>query len=513
MGWTGYSEEEYEMIGQDDLPDFPTPIVVTDRRGRAKWTVFIPPAYDFPLDMREYEDMMRKCSEVSGRVHTLHSHGHIGIDHINLVGGGGESSSSVRHFVDVNEAERLGFLPGVLAQGRDNDQPGQDKVLLGVDANSLIEKPVCETSMTYVLESEDAGLGKTLMTLWMAYGLAKQEGRAFFIDDTRWAYGAYTGLFEPPPIPDCLPPPRHEILPCPRQARHLIVSAINAKEILGSTIDVDFEEGGQSLQRPEHQALYQMARQGYQDLYHLIPEDRDYVFNRVKENKMKAFASQGVAHTGKIVGVHVRRGDRHPFEFQYADSYIPLNVYAERAREIINATFDGRGPDGGEDRIGKDHSFLVLASDDPVVYESEEFRGATRAQEQIRLAGKEQTDRGDIDKSVMHKFVDESLGWEGGFFAAMFWHLGLSSMSAANAAKLPETRLPPSSETIRLRSLVGRAYLMDLSVLAELSDSVVCTVSSMGCRMMAVMMGYKRAFDAGQWVNVDGEYGWSGSIW
>jgi hypothetical protein len=40
--------------------------------------------------------------------------------------------------------------------------------------------------LTYVMETDDAGFGNTLMRLWMSYGLAKAENRAFFIDDTRW---------------------------------------------------------------------------------------------------------------------------------------------------------------------------------------------------------------------------------------------------------------------------------------------------------------------------------------
>jgi hypothetical protein len=63
---------------------------------------------------------------------------------------------------------------------------------------------------------------------------------------------------------------------------------------------------------------------------------------------------------------------------------------------------------------------------------------------------------------------------------------------------------PLSEETLRLRSLIGRAYMMDLAVLAGASDKLVCTVSAMGCRLLAVMMGWEDAIDAGGRVNVDG---------
>ncbi|KUI67344.1 hypothetical protein VM1G_02735 [Cytospora mali] len=512
IGWTSRgADEEYEMVGQDDLPDFPTPIVVTDRRGRAKWTVSIPPSFEAPLTTKEYSDVCAKCKEVSSRVNELHSHSPAALNQISLIGG---ESGTDRHFVDVKEAEEQGFLPGIVGRGirRVGD-------LLGVDGNVLTEKAVCTSSLTFVLESDDAGLGKTLMSLWLAYGLARREGRAFFIDDTRWAYGEYSGMFEAPPVPNCGPPPRHEMIPCPRQARHLAVSSANVREIFGSKIpDEDlYAEGGLASldRRPAQRELFALARAGYEALFRLNGQDREYVFNRVVEHRVKTYAVEGERHNGRVVGIHVRHGDRHPLEFQYADSYIPLSNFVDAAHDALNDTL-------GHDAIAKAKSFFVLASDDPLVYDADEFAGATRAQGQIRLAGKEDVDPSPSkpDKSVMHKFVDETFGWEGGFFAAMFWNLGMSSQSAANAAGTVKDANaapppPPGPETSRLRSLVGRAYLMDLAVLADLSDGggVVCAVSAMGCRLLAVMMGQERAFARGEWRNVDGEFGWTGVTW
>lgn len=106
----------------------------------------------------------------------------------------------------------------------------------------------------------------------------------------------------------------------------------------------------------------------------------------------------------------------------------------------------------------------------------------------------------------MRKFVDENFGWEGGFFAPMFWNLGLGS---SGSGKSSSSAPLPSDETIRLRSLIGRAYMMDLAVLAEASDVVVCTVSAAGCRLLAVMMGWENAVEKGNWVNIDGRYAWT----
>ena len=487
MGWASHPHDEYEMVAQDDLPDFPTPIVITDKRGRAKWTVSIPPTYGFPLSLEESADVVAKCGEVSQRVDALHHNSH-SISDINLVG----SEHKDRYFLDVQEAEEKGFLSG---------KPEKAQAAMG-------EKPVCQKSLTYVLESADAGFGRTLMTLWMAYGLAQKEGRAFFVDDSRWAYGEYSAIFDPPPVPACRPPPHHEMLLCPRQARHLVVSSANTKTVFGDM----FGESDDDI-HSNQKAMFELAHQGYKALFHLNQMDREYVVNRVQEHKAKTQAAEGHAHNGVIVGVHVRHGDLHPSEYQYHGSYIPTNIYTERAREILNTTFELRGAHRGEDKVAKDHSLLVLASDDPMVFDSEEFRGATPAQELIRLASKTTIQQVNPDRSVMHKYVDETFGWEGGFFAAMFWNLGLSSESAVSAGKSPEAKNVPSSETVRLRSLVGRAYMMDLAVLADLSDVVICTVSAMGCRLLGVMMGWERAIHHGNWINVDGHLEWSGVAW
>lgn len=542
-GWASrYADvKEYEMVGQDDLPDFPTPIAVTDRRGRAKWTVSIPTDYGFPLSTKEYAEMCAKCREVAGRVRALHSHSPVVLDQISLIKG----DAGDKYFMDVGEAEKQRFLPGFTGSSRNRDTN-----LLGVEKSIDEGKPVCASSLTYVLESEDAGLGKTLMSLWMAYGLAHREGRAFFIEDSRWGYGSYTSMFEMPPVPDCRPPPRHEMIPCPRQARHLIISSAgNAQDIFGGHIDPDdvYLEGPAANldRRPAQRELYQLARTGYEALFKLDAQDREYVFNRVNEHKVRTYAVEGTSHNGRIVGVHVRHGDRHPLEFQYADSYIPLSQYVDAAHEMLNATLGNYN----DDAVARSKSFLVLASDDPLVYDADEFRNnnpaaggrMVRAQELIRLAGKEEVNSEEEKKkkpkpkNVMHKFTDETFGWEGGFFAAMFWNLGLASPQTAATAAAASSSSPsssssspnhhdarkkrdaPSEDSVRLRSLVGRAYMMDLAVLADMTSEpgggVVCAVSSMGCRLLAVMMGYERAFGRGEWRNVDGDFGWNGFAW
>ncbi|OAA66735.1 hypothetical protein SPI_01311 [Niveomyces insectorum RCEF 264] len=597
-------DDSYDMVGQSTLPNHPTPVIVSDSHGNPKWTVSIPPNYHFPLAADDYVDICAKCTEVANRLETLRAYetsstglGALGGSKSSSRGRGrGSSSGSGREtkrgkkqgllhhgsrgkgkrsraeskFVDVHEAEMAGFLPGSVSIATLMSQHAGDDELVGENQNSLVGRPVCAKSMTFVLASADAGLGRTLMLLWMAYAQAESEGRGFFIDDTRWAYGKYADMFAPPPSPNCRPPLRHEMLPCPRHARHLVVTMDTAREVFASELgnddddEEDVEDDNTTGMAAANEAAaahtFSLVRRGYEALFRLGDDDAEYVSRRVKELKAKALsetpgqgeplnskkAAQGT-RDGTIVGLHVRRGDRRPIEFQYRDSYIPLNLYADRAHDLIEAQHAGAGAkdhrrggspaDDGRPQSG--HSFMVLASDDPMVYDADEFAGAARAQERIRLASKAVTKPREPDPGAFHKFVDETFGWEGGFFAAMFWTLGRpshhhhdhaaasgASAGAAGAAlgnggqthgrkhgtamSMLEAaaQTPPSAETLRIRSLVGRAYAMDLAVLAQASDAVVCAVSATGCRLLAVMLGWEAAIQQGRWVNLDGDYGW-----
>lgn len=176
VGWASHAGDEYEMVGDSELPDFPTPVVVTDKRGKAKWTVSIPPNAEFPLAPSQYAEICTQNMEVANHVADLHAHvhrphAHYGYYHVDP------------NFMDVAEAEEHGLLPG--PKGK-TSMKSQDGSVVGELSDSLIVQDVCEKSMTVVLETSDAGLGKTLMMLWSAYGLAQKEGREFFVDDSRW---------------------------------------------------------------------------------------------------------------------------------------------------------------------------------------------------------------------------------------------------------------------------------------------------------------------------------------
>jgi hypothetical protein len=260
--------------------------------------------------------------------------------------------------------------------------------------------------------------------------------------------------------------------------------------------------------------MFDFARAGYEALFHFADADQTYVENRVSELTLRTLLEPPEPENGLIIGIHVRHGDRHPYEFQYRDSYVPLERYGEKARDLLHRAFNGTGPDGDQNIAAEMRSLFVVASDDPEVYESDEFSHASRAQEQIRLASKTALGASQpTGGSALRKFVDETVGWEGGFFSGMFWSLGKPSSIPVNAIETPDTKLPATEEALRLRELVGRAYMMDLAVLGEASDRIVCTVSSMGCKLLAVMMGWENAMVKERWVNIDGDFEWRGVSW
>ncbi|KAI9742722.1 MAG: hypothetical protein M1835_003028, partial [Candelina submexicana] len=518
LRYSTHGENAYQITGSDTPPSHPSPIVVTDERGRAKWTVSIPSNYDFPLRPKEYADICTKSQEVAQYVAGTKRHviaayrpvGHFAYGHVDP------------NYIDVPEAEEHGIFEA--SSGRlemrsvNTSAEGKVDLMSEAEINHRTQdtRKVCKRSLTFALETADAGMGSTLMGLWMAYGLAQKEGRAFFIDDTRWPYGKYSTYFAAPPKPSCRPPPKTQIVPCPHHARHLLVSAATIPWTFGHAFNEAYEDP-RKMEVMRQWKIMGLARQGYEALFRLNDEDAAYVNKRTEELRAKVDGKDGV-----LVGMHVRHGDRHPREFQYQKSYIPLDRYVSAAREYLPQAASSNSSLESAPKMATGQ--LVLASDDPDVYADSEMRTAIRAQDRIMLASKATLDAVSGNKGGK-KFVDENIGWEGGFFKDIFWGLGLPSSSGASKSRSPrsskaarsevpamnhETQIP--EQALRLRELVGRAYLLDLAVLGR-SDKIVCGVSAVGCRLLAVMMGWEKGIVNKGWKNVDGQWDWKGIVW
>ncbi|KAL1640338.1 hypothetical protein SLS58_007011 [Diplodia intermedia] len=493
---------EYEMVGGSLLPDEPSVVAMTDQKGRARWTVSIPADSPFPLAPAQYRDLCDQAKEVATSIHGKGSH-HRGYYYIDPT------------YIDVHHAVEQGLLPDLKGDAKMVSPVGLNESLMGAGSTYGGERmDICETSLTFVMETSDAGLGKTLMAMWMAYGLARLEGRAFFIDDTRWPYGSY-------------------VVPCPHHARHLMVSAATIRTTFGHAFVEEYEDPRKMRVQRQHK-IFGMLRDGYEALFRLHDEDANYVLERTRTLYEPVIEKGGVN-----IGLHVRRGDRHPFEYQYSKDYIPLDRFAQGVQYLIAEHYGpsllGNRTDGAKverdahagpvksmhtpaaavnqeeqaDLLAVTSSQAVLASDDPDVYTASEMAGVVRAQDRIVLASKKTLEASGAKNK--NRYIDEVSGWEGGFFRDVFWSLGRSNANNAGAAS-DHRNGEPNKAALKMRELVGRAYLLDLAVVAK-ADQVMCTLSATGCRLLAVMMGWEQAIEQGAWKNVDGEFHWRGIDW
>lgn len=147
------------------------PVIVPSGKGHSRWTVAISPDHDFPLRPKQYADICSQSKKVAHHVMELNSpangtnrqQGHYGYSHVDP------------HFIEASEVEEYIGVRGDVGRTDTLDSERQQHV-----------KTVCQKSLTYVLETSNAGLGDTLMGLWMSYGLAKKENRTFFINDSNW---------------------------------------------------------------------------------------------------------------------------------------------------------------------------------------------------------------------------------------------------------------------------------------------------------------------------------------
>lgn len=174
--------EEWEMVGTSTLPQGPSAIAVQDANGNAKWTVSIPPSYDFPLRPAQYQEICRGAIELSKQLRQDPRPTSIVKRMLSYY-------AKDQYYIDIQDAEEQGLLPASKFEGRPQGFVDDEDIASGKPASGL---NVCGRSLTYVMETADAGFGATLMRLWMSYGLAMKEKRAFFIDDTRWYV---TGVF------------------------------------------------------------------------------------------------------------------------------------------------------------------------------------------------------------------------------------------------------------------------------------------------------------------------------
>ncbi|GAB7337791.1 hypothetical protein MBLNU457_g3060t1 [Dothideomycetes sp. NU457] len=500
-------DRSYELAQATDLDTHVGPVILKDQYGRKRWTMNVPRDFIFPLSPVRYRDMCTQSEEVSAAVmeDTRRNSRILGRG---LSAIGQSYYANDRGYLDIGEAEKAGLLAS---------QGAPPTTLVAQSDTSMVN--VCDRSLTFVLESEEVGFGHSLMLLWLSYGLAKKEGRAFFVDDTRWQYGGYLSYFPKPPQPSCAPPPSTQIVPCPHQAKHLVVSAATAPWTFGAKFHQQFENSRRSSAKKQRE-IFGMIRSGYDALFSVPSEDASFYVEKLATLRALAESQQQ-----PLIGMHIRRGDCHPFELEFSRDYLPLDRFVESALTLFPSTSNATLP-----------RTLLLASDDPDLIVSPSLLSTLpaspavslqKAQDRIILASKRTLTPSVPERNGAYtKHVDENSGWEGGFFAPLFRSLGRlgrtnhPSFHSAKELKMDvEARLMKQLEGAgesqaqieknarTLKELVGRAYLLDLAVLGQ-NDGVVCAVSSAACRVVGVMMGWEKVV-GGQWINVDDGRSWS----
>lgn len=168
--------EEWEMASGSQLPKEPSAVAIQDAKGRMRWTVSIPSNLDFPLQPAQYRDICQQSMELATSIRQEAQSQNIAKRMLNYY-------QQDRYYIDVQEAEDQLLLPPAKVSGRPKGFVEDESI---ADGSSTTGQKVCDRTLTYVMETEDAGFGNTLMRLWMSYGLAMAEKRSFFIDDTRW---------------------------------------------------------------------------------------------------------------------------------------------------------------------------------------------------------------------------------------------------------------------------------------------------------------------------------------
>ena len=153
-------------------------MIVQDTKGKSRWTVSIPSKYEFPLKPQHYRDICTQSMEMSKQLRE-DAQANSGIAR-RMLG----YYQKDQYYIDIGDAEAQGLLPHSTVTGERPKGFVDDAAIADKEPND--GQKVCDKTLTYVMETSDAGFGNTLMRLWMSYGLAKAENRTFFIDDTRW---------------------------------------------------------------------------------------------------------------------------------------------------------------------------------------------------------------------------------------------------------------------------------------------------------------------------------------
>lgn len=331
----------------------------------------------------------------------------------------------------------------------------------------------CEKSITYLLHEEDTRIGNSLMGMWLVYAMAEREGRAFFLDDSRWAYGRFDTYFKAPPAPKCKAPPTHLLLPCPRTTRHLIIAASTHSINFGHSFEDTFEDASK-METARKINIFGLLRIGYEALFH----PNDHLSSLANK---RAAAIEAASPESPVALIHIRQGDLRPYTFAYRYSYLPVSTYSSAIPAIFQTTTNEAKP----------FSMFIMSD--------------STLQTAIPML---QNDH------VPPSFHPEDYPWLIDENSPSGMEVFLPGFYADTVRDMPSEEREKWAKSFVLDLAVARE-LLDQSLEGELErDAVVaCGLRSAACRILGIMVGWEDTLAESRWKNVDGDWGWRGMQW
>ncbi|KAK0234255.1 hypothetical protein IW262DRAFT_141845 [Armillaria fumosa] len=305
------------------------------------------------------------------------------------------------------------------------------------------DKDVCSSTITYMLDGR-TGLLADLALIAQAAGLARERNRTFFIDDTYWNRGRWINHFQdvsetqPGPEPGCKPPPPQEYVACPRHARHWVITSRTAKFHFGHMYYEHYEDGyAQNTNRLK--LIYDFAAESLRNT--IIPNTENTRLIDSAQKEVSALSST-------YLSAHLRRGDRKPSSYEYHGSYVPTKDFLDALDDAASRLQQNDHP-----------SFVYIASDTP-----------TTLEELSNMLPSVYS----LSRSTNVEL--NSLVSPGEYFQGDFDNYDL------------ETRIKATRGMVVDFALLSGAWIQGGP------DAIVCTVSSVVCKLSAVALGWEKAF-------------------